>query len=1159
MNRKAMGSLVAAVLLGWAGGASGAGPWYVATNGNGSAGTSWATAYTNLQQALDAAQAGDTIYVAGHTFGYNTTVQQQSQLVWTNKGLTILGGYAADGGTPGALTNTPTLLSQPASGTSRILYVSNVTNGSLQRVTIAGGNLSSGSGGGMYITGCTNLAFVACLITNNMVSAGGAGGNGIYVVGANSYVSFTNCLVQQNISNGTGGGPKQGGGMYISSGTVRMDDSLVARNRIAPSGNTSGSGAGAYVNSGALILRNCLVFGNEANYESGATAVADSYGDGLYLSSGTMVLQNCTVAYNLGEGIRQAGGTLSVSNSIVWGNFNRDIVGTVSLVYCDIQDGTGNGLNGCISADPLFQNGFYLNPVSPCVNTGNVTAAAAGLDARTTRTDATPDSGAVDLGYHYATGFDLTYADIYVATNGDNTLNNGTNALTPFRTIAKALTTAVDGSRIHIAAGSYTNGSETFPLAISGKIGVQLLGTNSATTVINASGANQRVLNMLDASGSTRLENLTLTGGSSGNGWGGALYLELAANVTLASCSLINNNCSSGSYGMGIGALDSGLTITNCLIKGNVSSTSTTGNRQGGGICAYYGSLTMRDSLLANNRILPATSPSGCIGAGGGLYQNGGSATLSDCLLYGNDANYDGITTISQGDGVYLSAGSMCLNNCTVAYNVGNGIYRAGGTLSVSNSIVWGQSQDIVGSVSLVYCDVQDGTGNGVNGCFSSDPLFQNGYYLNPGSPCVDHGNVTAAAAGLDARTTRTDAMLDSSTVDLGYHYASGFDLTYADIYVATNGSDSGNNGINAASPFRTITKALGATVDGTRIHIAAGSYTNGSETFPLTLSGKNGVQLLGTNRNATVVNAAGANQRVLFLSTLGGATRVEGLTLTGGNGGNGGGVWVDGCGGLTFATCSITNNSSNGGTLGQGVYVQGCALTMTNSRIEKSFSSQNGGGGKVGGGLYLRCTDALIGESVVVNNTMNPSPGTTGNGGGIYLNAGTVTLRNCLVYGNDAAIPSSGCQGYGDGIYLAAGAMSVLNCTIVTNLGFGVDNGKPPSSDPGGTLAVTNSIVWLNGQDSTGTVTLAWSDVGVWDSAATRTNCISADPLFKSAATNDFRLQLKSPCINAGTNLNWMTGALDLAGAPRIQNKSVDMGAYETTVPAGGMAIMFR
>ena len=105
-------------------------PWYVATNGNGSAGTSWTTAYTNLQQALDAANGGDTIYIAGHTFNSNTTVQLISQLVWTNKGLTILGGYAADGGTPGALTSTPTVLvAQPSAATNRILYISGVTNG----------------------------------------------------------------------------------------------------------------------------------------------------------------------------------------------------------------------------------------------------------------------------------------------------------------------------------------------------------------------------------------------------------------------------------------------------------------------------------------------------------------------------------------------------------------------------------------------------------------------------------------------------------------------------------------------------------------------------------------------------------------------------------------------------------------------------------------------------------------------------------------------------------------------------------------------------------------------------------------------------------------------------------------------------------------------
>jgi hypothetical protein len=48
----------------------------------------------------------------------------------------------------------------------------------------------------------------------------------------------------------------------------------------------------------------------------------------------------------------------------------------------------------------------------------------------------------------------------------------------------------------------------------------------------------------------------------------------------------------------------------------------------------------------------------------------------------------------------------------------------------------------------------------------------------------------------------------------------------------------------------------------------------------------------------------------------------------------------------------------------------------------------------------------------------------------------------------------------------------------------------------------------------------------------------------------NDYRLLLTSPCIDAGTNEDWMAGALDLDGKPRIllgaTSITVDVGAYE-------------
>lgn len=53
--------------------------------------------------------------------------------------------------------------------------------------------------------------------------------------------------------------------------------------------------------------------------------------------------------------------------------------------------------------------------------------------------------------------------------------------------------------------------------------------------------------------------------------------------------------------------------------------------------------------------------------------------------------------------------------------------------------------------------------------------------------------------------------------------------------------------------------------------------------------------------------------------------------------------------------------------------------------------------------------------------------------------------------------------------------------------------------------------------------------------------------PAFVNPA-GDYRLQPDSPCVNAGINLNWMDGMLDMDGHSRIDRwtRRVDMGAYE-------------
>ena len=65
--------------------------------------------------------------------------------------------------------------------------------------------------------------------------------------------------------------------------------------------------------------------------------------------------------------------------------------------------------------------------------------------------------------------------------------------------------------------------------------------------------------------------------------------------------------------------------------------------------------------------------------------------------------------------------------------------------------------------------------------------------------------------------------------------------------------------------------------------------------------------------------------------------------------------------------------------------------------------------------------------------------------------------------------------------------------------------------------------------------------------------NLIGLDPMFRDPTTGDYSLLPCSPLINAGNNLPAASIPTDLAGNPRIQGGTVDIGAYES--PAFALA----
>ena len=204
------------------------------------------------------------------------------------------------------------------------------------------------------------------------------------------------------------------------------------------------------------------------------------------------------------------------------------------------------------------------------------------------------------------------------------------------------------------------------------------------------------------------------------------------------------------------------------------------------------------------------------------------------------------------------------------------------------------------------------------------------------------------------------------------------------------------------------------------------------------------------------------------------------------------------------------------------------------------------GGGGAYGGAMY-HCV--LVGNSAgyaggggVYDGTLydcvlKDNYGAWGGGGARWC-----TLYNCALMGNNTA----------GGFYSGGGAYgcTLYNCVLTDNSsghrGSGASVGAlyncTLTSDSVSDSSLYNCIVYYNvGHiDCTFNSCCTTPDPG-------GTGNITNEPMFVDLAAGNLRLLSNSPCINMGTNQDWMIGVTDLDGNPRIYGGGrVDMGAYE-------------
>jgi hypothetical protein len=217
------------------------------------------------------------------------------------------------------------------------------------------------------------------------------------------------------------------------------------------------------------------------------------------------------------------------------------------------------------------------------------------------------------------------------------------------------------------------------------------------------------------------ITNVTVTGnlltGANGGAGIGAYSRTTANTLTVTNSTVSNNNIAAGNYGAGInvnlgnvsisGSTFSGNTGTNAaaaylanLASLSIADSTFTGNTGTGLGGAMYLNTPPAGSTISNSRIIGNTTGAG---TGGGLYLKNGTLTISGTEVSGNTAGTGGgvyvngtaltienstIASATNGGGLYNIAGTTNLNFVTVAGNTGGNVTRAGGTVSVKNSII---------------------------------------------------------------------------------------------------------------------------------------------------------------------------------------------------------------------------------------------------------------------------------------------------------------------------------------------------------------------------------------------------------------------------------------------------------------------------------------
>ncbi len=1082
---------------------------------NGGDGTSWATAFNQVQDALDVTYVSGQykdVWVKGGTYYPYNNGSGRTRTIVVSRSQRLYGGFAGNETSLSQrnIPQHPTILSgdlgtqgNRSDNAYHIITLNQTINSRLDGFIFENGNADDTTnsnyqfGGAVYSTGYAtaypNTTFANCVFRKNNSNGGGGA---IYCVASPSFtysMTFRQCLFYKNTTDGNGGA------VFIN--------------------NTGGTG-----NNVQCSFYNCTGADNRASNDGGFAASRCTL---LSVDTATINLYNTIVASdtgNFGEYVNERGiGLLHGYNS----NTNFPNPHFVNAANPEGADGI------IFTAD----DGLKLQPTSSSINGGNNAYLSTGIvtDSLYDVTGASRvQQQVVDMGAYEdfgCLGFTKLYVDSSIAVPGLG--NSWGTAFKSFQDALKVLSLCPEVDTIFLATGTYYPGSTHTAVSrdttflINRKVtvlggypsggGVRNVIANPVGLDGNVNGPTfiDNVCHVMCVVDATATDTVTLDGIGFNNA-----YAYLGGTYTIGGQAI--------SRGVGGGLVIKGPTV---VIR-NCSFSNSRVGQGGGGIIDYAGKLIVSNSVFSGNLAAYGgairTEQGVSLVASGNTFFNNRSqsdgAVLSiymnstDVATLINNQFMRNLSVTNGGAGVLDGGTSNVYNNTffnNTAFGNGGGFYfmpaSSTSTVNLYNNIFYGDTAH--GSGNDLYNSTANTTVTRSNNSFSDTyPDFYNagnllgadnlwgtsddGLQLAKTSRMINQGKSSVVNYSTDITGANRVKL---GTVDIGAFEA---DSVVTQWYVSLAQDSVTGDGLSWATAFPDFAQGVDASKSGDTVWVAEGTYTPTSGSYKL----KSGVKIYGGfNATETLLSqrqrALGYNTilqgngtNVMVFDSVNAAAVLDGFIIQNGSGAAGAGMQMQHSS-PQVSNCVFTNNSAS--LAGGAISCVSGSPTFTNVIF---YNNHVTGVNAEGGAVFFSFSYPVIRNCDFVSNTSNTYAGA------VYSNSTAhPAVSNSAFSGNTAAYM------YDDNFF--AGGQNLSHNLLQT--------GNADSGNIVSTIAGFYSISNPAGYDS------------LW-------------------FTQDDGLQLDystSNLINRGSNDSVVNsaGAKDILGLSRIQNGTVDIGAYES------------